>query len=274
MVLLHSLSAPMLLDGAMGTTLRAHGLPPDTLPELWVLDHPDEVIRVHREHLAAGAEALLTCTLNAHAQGLLGQAGLASLCAQVRREAVRCARAAGGRLVLGLVGPLPPSMPAAAVAAAAEAAAYDLARAGVDALLAETVVNLDEGKARVRGMMAVGLPVAATVVPLTPAAALGELVVRELKAAGADVLGVNCAPPDVCASLVAALQRAGSGPVWAKPSAGQPGEELDPTAFAEGVLRLVAAGASFVGGCCGASPAHVAAVARALGKVPGGPAAD
>jgi 5-methyltetrahydrofolate--homocysteine methyltransferase len=256
----------LLLDGAMGTTLQGLGLPEGVLPERWVLERPDLVTRVHREHVAAGARAVLTCSMNAHPL-CLRESGLHSYCAEIRRLSVACARGSGAGWVLGVVGPLPPHMAPARVQAECEAAAWDLVRAGVDALVAETVVNLEEGQARVRGMATLGVPVIATVVPGMPAAASGELAVRSLERAGASVVGVNCATPDACAPVVAAMQRAGAARIWAKPSAGLPGAILDPTALAEGLVKLVGLGASMVGGCCGVSPAHLAVAARELAKV-------
>ncbi|MEW5853301.1 MAG: homocysteine S-methyltransferase family protein [Myxococcota bacterium] len=253
----------VLLDGALGTALMDRGLPQGVPPELWVLQRPDVVTEVHAEHVAAGAQAVLTCTLNAH-PGSLRPQGLHTFCGEIRRQAVACARRAGPSVVLGVVGPLTPGTPARVVEALAEAAAYDLAHAGVDALVLETVTNLEEGAARVRGALSTGLPVVVTVVPGTPAARDGAVAAEALLAAGARVVGVNCAVPAECAPVLAAMRRAGATRLWAKPSAGLPGALLDPRAFAEQTAALLEHGVGWVGGCCGASTAHLAALSQTL----------
>jgi 5-methyltetrahydrofolate--homocysteine methyltransferase len=99
-----------LLDGGMGTALRARGLPAEAFPEEWVLRRPEEVARVHAAHAGAGAGTLLTCTFNAaraEARGL--EAEVERICAR----AVALARGAAREAAEGsLPGRGPPGDPA------------------------------------------------------------------------------------------------------------------------------------------------------------------
>jgi 5-methyltetrahydrofolate--homocysteine methyltransferase len=253
----------VLLDGAMGTGLHARGLVPTNLPERWLLERPEAVIAVHGEHVAAGAQAVLTCTFNAHPPRLRSER-LETFTREIRRGAVAAARAAGAKWVVGLVGPMHPSTDAFLVHAYAEAAAHDFRLLGVDALVVETITQLEEGAARVGGAAASGLDVVACVVPGTPAGATGERAVRELGKAGARVLGVNCALPADCGPLLSAMRAAGAGLLWAKPSAVQNGISLSAEEFANGAVRLVQDGVRFVGGCCGAGAEHLQRLAQML----------
>lgn len=254
---------PVILDGAMATELMARGMPPAVLPERWLLDHPEDVVAVHAAHVAAGAHAVLTCTFMTHPQNLREQ-GLQSFCGEIRRVAVACARSAGAPSVLGVVGPLPPETAPDAVTAAAEAAAWDLVRAGVDGLVLETITQLEEGVARVRGAVLMGVPVVASVVPGTPAAEDGADAARRLRGAGAHVVGVNCARPDVCAAALRSMRTAGAGQLWAKPSPGAPGAMVPHAQFVTGCVSLLELGVRYLGGCCGSTAEDVRAMAHAL----------
>ena len=259
MALLWRTDGPLLLDAAMGTRLHHAGLPLDLPPEAWLLERHEEIRRVHQEAVAAGAHAVLTCTFNAHPASLRG-CGLPSYCGEIRRMAVAVAREAGAPQVVGVVGPLRPGTPAGEVQLMAEAAAQDRVRAGVDALLVETVVDLDEGLARLAGSLALGVPVVATVVPGTPAAAQPAHALAALKAHGAHKVGFNCASPDEVASVMGQLPTKDRLGLWLKPSAGTPEAPLSAQAWAAGMARLLAEKPSAVGGCCGTGPQHLEAL--------------
>src|SRR5688500_4771518 len=95
-------SGPWLVDGALGTSLHGRGLPLGAPPEGWRLARIGDVVAVLREHVRAGAHAVLTCTFNAHPP-LLRPCGLHSFTAEIRRLAVEAARRSGAERVLGVV---------------------------------------------------------------------------------------------------------------------------------------------------------------------------
>ena len=145
--------------------------------------------------------------------------------------------------------------------------AQTLAEAGVDALLFETFSDLDEARLAVVSARALGPPILVsfhfdhrTGEPLTLSGATPEQAAVAVREAGADALGANCgAGPGPFPSLCRRLKAAADLPVWIKPNAGIPAIEngravypIGPEAFAAILPALSAAGASFVGGCCGA----------------------
>ncbi|MBK7976397.1 MAG: homocysteine S-methyltransferase family protein [Deltaproteobacteria bacterium] len=276
----------VLLDGAMGTMLLDRGLPLGTPPERWVLERPDEVLAVHRRYVAAGAEVLTTCTFGGTAPNL-ARAGLSQHRHAIWSAAVELAREAIGAAgwVLGDLGPIWPPLgeprapdEAERRAAYAEEAAA-LAAAGCDALLVETMTDLDEAVLAISTIRDVTpCPVLSTLafLPATAerAAIDPRLAAHRLARAGAAAVGANCMLDaremlETIVGLVAATDL----PVIARPNGGQPRRDdagrfvydETPERFAAGVARLVAVGANAVGGCCGTTPAFIAAAAAALG---------
>lgn len=273
----------VVLDGAMGTMLLDRGLPLGTPPERWVLERPDEVLAIHRAYVAAGAEAVTTCTFGATAPNL-ARAGLAEHRHTIWRTAVELAREAIGPadFVLGDLGPIwPPLGEPHAPSEAERRAAYAeqaaaLAAAGCDALLVETMTDLDEAVLAISSIRdATATPVIATIAFLpateTRPAVDPRLAALRMTEAGAAAIGANCMlTAREMLETVVALVSATDRPVVARPNAGQPRRDdagrfvydETPERFAEGVARLLAAGARAVGGCCGTTPAFIAAAAR------------
>jgi 5-methyltetrahydrofolate--homocysteine methyltransferase len=252
---------PIVLDAALGTRLVAEGLDLDREdPALWNLTHPERVLAIHRADVAAGANALLTNTFGA-SSAWLGRYGAARAVATINRRAVALARLAGGRdcFVLGDIGPA-----AAAEARSAASQAALLFEAGVDGLLFETfrapalLAVLGEVRRTVSG----SIPLLASLCewPLPP-----EETARRLLEAGAAVLGSNCCPGMRLAQAFAArLHRAVSCPLLVKPSATPSGQgRSSPAAFAAAVPGLLRNGVRLLGGCCGTTDQHVAALASA-----------
>jgi 5-methyltetrahydrofolate--homocysteine methyltransferase len=268
----------------MGTGLAARGLPGDALPEEWVLSRPEEVLRVHAEHAAAGARALLTCTFSCAAPRLearLARDRIEAACAR----AAALAREAGtetGALVAGAVGPtgLAPPLGAGAPPAALEAryarAFSTLAEAGVDLLWIESQHDLPEALAALRAARATGLPAAVTfglaeragrLVPPAGPGEAGDWLVRA-EEEGAAAVGVNCVLAGPALALLASAACARLAvPLVLKPSPGLPGAVLAPEAFAAALRPALAAGARVVGGCCGATGAHLRALGVELAAV-------
>jgi 5-methyltetrahydrofolate--homocysteine methyltransferase len=267
----------LVLDGAMGSELTARGIAPDFA----VLDAPDAVAAIHRDYAAAGARAIYTNTFGAN-RARLAVWGAEERVHELNAVAVGLARSAAGgdALVVGCLGPTGRRLGAdvsfdEAVAIFAEQARA-LLDAGVDALAIETMLDLEELRAAV--VAAGGLrrdePVFACASVFADGRSLAgepvEEVASRLAALGADVVGANCCEgPESLLPLVAALARATSTPILAKPSAGLPVERegaltypFGPDEMASGAERLIRAGARLVGGCCGTTPETIRAIAR------------
>ena len=272
---------PLFLDGAMGTQLQAKGLQPGEIPELWNLTRPADVRDVHKAYFAAGSDAVYTNTFGANSAKYHGDAPLADV---IAAGVALAKEAAAGRGLVALdVGPtgrlLKPSGDFefdAAYDAFAEQIAIG-AKAGADFVAVETMSDAYELKAAVLAAKEnCDLPVLATV-------ALGgdgklltgadvDCVVAILEGLHADAIGLNCGfGPDRMLPFVERLAAATSLPIAAKPNAGLPTVvdgrtvfTVGPDDFSRDVAALVDAGASIVGGCCGTTPAHIAALRTSL----------
>lgn len=285
MLLEDLLPGPVLLDGALGTELQRAGLAPGECPEAWNLRHPERVEAVARAYVEAGCEIVLTNTFGAN-RVMLARHGLEAEVGAINRGGVAAARrAAGDRArVFASLGPTGKLLGLGQITDAELREVYGeqariLAEAGVDGLALETFSDLDEVAPAIAAAKATGLVVVATMVfdsgrdhDRTMMGTTPEAAARGMAAAGADVVGANCGR-GVAGYLrvTERMRNAVDLPLWIKPNAGLP-ELVDgrpvyratEREFAEGVRALVAAGARFVGGCCGTSPAHLRAAAAIL----------
>jgi len=275
----------LVADGATGTNLQQRGLPRGLSGENWVLDKPEEIIRLERDFIDAGAGLILTCTFNASPLRLEG-GDLAGYALEINRRAVELGRQAiAGRPVLlgGSIGPagklLRPYGPLSEEEAVQNFAeqAQALADAGVDLLVIETQFDLNEAKAALTGARQVThLPMVCsfsfdrgtrTMMGVKP-----SQVAAELKELDVDMVGINCGRS--LAENLAALKELRLStdlPIWFKPNAGLP--EVDaqgnahytttPEQMGELAPEWIAAGAKVVGGCCGTSPDHLRRIAAA-----------
>jgi S-methylmethionine-dependent homocysteine/selenocysteine methylase len=280
---------PLLLDGATGTELEHRGAACD-LP-LWsaraLVESPEVVEDIHADYAAAGADLLTANSFRTQAR-TLARGGLAARAAELSTRAVRLARAGAARAapgravaVLGSAPPLEdcyrPDLVPSATALAREHAehAANLAAAGVDAILVETMNTVREAVAATRAARDVGLPALVSFVCGPDAVLLsGEPLGDALSAArdaGADAVLVNCLPPSRVAACLPRLRDSGLPfGVYANlgaPTGGPDGarsEQRTPAAFAEDARAWRDAGCRVIGGCCGTTPAHVHALARLL----------
>lgn len=278
-------SGPVVTDGAWGTQLQARGLAIGKFPDAWNLTHPERVSEVARAYVNAGSRVILTNTFGA-SRIRLAEHSLADRAVDINRRGVEISRAtAGGKAtVFASIGPvgkllLEEGVSADEVLAAFTEQAQAQAEGGADALVVETMSDLEEAKLAVAAARTTGLPVVACMVfdsgknlDRTMMGTTPEQAAQVLTAAGADVIGANCGQGipgflPICQRLRAATDR----PIWMKPNAGLP-QLVDgravysgtPEDFAGQVPALIAAGANFIGGCCGTSPEFVAAICRRL----------
>jgi len=276
---------PVLTDGAWGTELQARGIKPGEMPDLWNLSHPDRVEEVARAYVDAGSRIVLTNTFRANRIAFAGRPEVERI-AEINRAGVEISKRAAGDAarVFASIGPsgkqlLMREVTEEQLAAAFREQAFAQAEGGADAIAVETMADLAEAKLALEAALATGLPVVACMVfdsgknkDRTMMGVSAQQAAEALTAWGAHVIGANCGLGieqyvPVCASLAAATDR----PVWIKPNAGIPRLEkgkivYDTTAeeFAGFLPRLLEAGASFVGGCCGTSPTFIAALRAAL----------
>ncbi len=280
---------PVVTDGAWGTELQARGLPVGEFPDAWNLTHPERVAEVARAYVDAGSQIILTNTFGAN-RVRLAENGLANQVAEINRRGVEISReAAGSRArVFASIGPsgkllMSGDVTEEELSAAFAEQAHALAQAGADALVIETISDLEEGRIAVTAARQTGLPVVASAVfdsgKLKDRTMMGSTPEQAAEAfvnAGADVIGANCGQgiagfAAICKRLRAATDR----PIWIKANAGLPTlvegravYQATPVEFASHVPELVELGASFIGGCCGTNPEFIRAVVRALHNQP------
>ena len=266
----------LLMDGAMGTELQKAGLQPGECGELWNLTHPEKVRAIHQAYVDAGAEVLLTNTFQAFPASL-ARYDLADQCEAICRAAVENARLAAGpnRWVIADIGPGPfgDEKEFARLVAA-------LADAGPDAFLVETcsdlhlLIHLLKTLARRRILIPVLVSLTylrdpdrgvRTIESLFP----GDLAESAGNCVSVSAIGMNCGRdiglPQLL-DVVEAYHRATHLRVFVRPNAGTPRQiegrwvyPHSPEYMASWLPELLEAGVSMVGGCCGTTPAHIAA---------------
>jgi len=268
-------------DGAMGTLLLDRGVPVDHCLEELCLSEPDRVRRIHDEYVAAGARVIETNTFGANAVRL-SRFGLENQVGEINRAAVRLARqAARGKdvWVAGSVGPLGITANQAEERGINRPAVFReqveaLIAAEVDLIFFETFMNFEEMAIALRAKPASDV-IALALFACEPEARLqsGMPIIeafercREL---GAAIVGANCLNGP--RAMVQLLQKIPAGDLLAAyPNAGYPrytegryAYPTDPDYFANAAREMASEGARLIGGCCGTTPAHIAAVAKVL----------
>lgn len=275
----------LILDGATGSNLRLAGMPVGVSTEQWVYDHPEAILNLQRAYVEAGSDIIYAPTFMANRVGL-GMHGLEDLLVELNTALVKLSKqAADGRaLVAGDI--TTTGKPLAPVGPMEYHALLDvykqqievLCAAGADLLVAETMLSIDETACAVEAAMSVcDLPVMCSLTMeadghLLFGGSAGEAV-ETLQAMGACAVGLNCSVgPDQLESVVRAMKAVATVPVIAKPNAGMPVMDdkgiahysMEPGDFAAAMVRLVDAGASIVGGCCGTNPEYIRALRRAV----------
>lgn len=279
-----------LLDGGMGTMLINSGLRAGEIPDMWNIEHADVVKQIHSRYIEAGSEIIIANTFGANSIKL-GDKSLEGRMEEINRLGVRIARDAcpAEKFVAGEIGPtgkMVKPMGDITVEQMQEAflrQAGILVEEGVDAIIIETMFSLDEALAAVRAARQVdfSVPVIASMTynktPKGFYTIMGDEAARNaiaLADEGADVIGSNCTLGSSDMIELAECFRSATGlPVIIQPNAGQPRiektqtyYEQSPEEFASDLVRIVDAGASLVGGCCGTTPEFIRAAANALGR--------
>lgn len=266
-----------VVDGAMGTMLYGKGVFVNVCYDDLNLSTPEMVREVHDEYVHAGAEILETNTFGANPVKLSGF-GLEERTEAINRAGARLARdaAAGRATVVGAMGPLGIRIEPWGATAFEEAVAFfqrqarGLLDGGVDGFCLETFSDLSELEAAFRAVRSLtGLPVLAQVTigdnGATPGGTTMEAAGAAMAEWGVEVAGINCSVgPAIMLDAVERLAASSGLPASAQPNAGLPrvveNRQIymaSPEYMGQYARRLVAAGARFVGGCCGTTAAHV-----------------
>lgn len=277
------------VDGAMGTQLYEAGAPADCCTDMLNIECAEIVRGVHQRYLETGIDAVITNSFGGNAYAL-HRHGFADHAYTINLAASRLARYAAGddKYVLGDIGPcgsflepLGNIKPGELRDAFAEQA-RGLADGGVDGFIIETMTALEEIEVAIEAAASVSrLPIfvslaydpagdsARTMMGVSP-----EQAARALAGKGIAALGFNCGTLDMdgyvrLAAAHAAALKGTDVLLLAEPNAGRPEVEdgrtvykLSPEAFADAIVRIRDAGAGILGGCCGTSPAHIAAAVK------------
>jgi 5-methyltetrahydrofolate--homocysteine methyltransferase len=280
----------VITDGAMGTELQRAGLAVGECGDRWNLEHPERLHAIHTAYIAAGSDAIITNSFGAN-RWVLGRYGLGDQVEAVNRSAAAIARQAAGdaTCVLGDIGPcggfLPPlgAIDPGELLAEFTRQARALLDGGADGIIIETMSAVEELAIAIRAARVAASPfiIASMAFDRLPNGRIRtmmgvspETAAETAIAEGADIVGANCGTSMTTgdfARVVEAFRRVTDRPIIAQANAGTP-ELIDgravyrlaPEALAEGMREVVGAGANIVGGCCGTTPAHIAALARLL----------
>ncbi|SDW07544.1 5-methyltetrahydrofolate--homocysteine methyltransferase [Lachnospiraceae bacterium KHCPX20] len=275
---------PVILDGATGTNLMKAGLPMGCCPEDWIRKNPKAMLQLQKEYVKAGTKILYAPTFTAN-RIKLAEYGLEGELEEINRAMVSISRQAAGDHAL-VAGDL--TMTGQQLTPLGELDFEELVevykeqvnailKEGVDLFVVETMMSLQESRAAVLAIKETcDLPVMVSLSYNEDGRTLygtaPDTAIIVLQSLGADVVGLNCStgPLDMI-PLIQQMRRYATVPILAKPNAGLP-ELIDektvysmtPAEFAEDMCKLVEAGAAVVGGCCGTTPEHIRAMAKAV----------
>ncbi len=278
-------ASTVLLDGATGSYLLAHGMPRGICTESWVLEHKSIIQELQKAYADAGSQIIYAPTFGGNRVNL-EKHGLSDRLDEINRRLVNYSREAVGSDVF-LAGDITTSGKFVDIDEDYEFEdAIDmyseqiriLASEGVDLIVAETMLSITETLAAIDACKAVStLPIMCSVtVDAAGGLFMGGDAVSAAVAfaeAGADAVGINCSVgPDQLEAVVRNIREAVTIPVIAKPNAGMPTIDgqgnaiysMEPEVFASHIHTLVDNGASIVGGCCGTTPDFIRAIRKEL----------
>ncbi len=280
---------PLFLDGATGSNLQKKGMSAGVCPEQWILEHRDIMIELQRQFVDAGSDIVYAPTFTSN-RIKLAEYGLADTVEKMNRELVAISKEAVGNRAyvagdLTMTGeqlaPMGRLSFEELIDVYKEQIRY-LADAGVDLLVIETMMSLQETRAAVIAAKEVcDLAVIATLTfeadgrTLFGTDAVTAAIV--LESLGVAAVGTNCSTgPDQMVENVRAMAQHVSIPIIAKPNAGLPSldadgntvYDMDAETFGRGMRDLIAVGASIIGGCCGTTPDSIRAAKQAVADIP------
>lgn len=273
-----------LFEGAMGTMLQQSGLQPGSCPELWNIEKPEIITKIHRQYIESGADIVESNTFGAN-RIKLAHYGLSEKVAQINTAAVNAARQALGpnTKIAGSVGPTGKFI--APLGDLDFDTAYDvfleqitaLDTAGVDKIIIETIIDIQEMRA---ALLAARKVTNKPVICQLSFGADGRTLTGTdpktaaliLEAMGADIIGANCSlGPAQLLPIAEQFAQTTTLPISIQPNAGMPklikGNTIfpmNPAEMGSWVPRLIAAGVSYLGGCCGTTPEHIKAMHDAI----------
>ena len=280
----------IILDGATGSNLMLKGMTSKHCPEQWILQHPDALIELQKKYVDAGSNIVYAPTFTAN-RIKLEEYGLANDIQRINHELVALSKKAVGNkaYVAGDItmtgkqlAPMGTLDFEELVTVYKEQIGY-LVEAGVDLLVVETMMSLQETRAAVIAAKEVcDLPIMATLTFESDRRTLygtdPKTAAITLEALGVDALGANCSSgPKEMAMIVREMAEVTSVPIIAKPNAGMPklnsdgttGYDMSPDEFAKEMVTVLEAGASILGGCCGTNPEYINQIANLVNqKVP------
>lgn len=282
----------LLADGAMGTMLHSQGLGTGECQEEWNLSHREEIKSIHESYLQAGCDLILTNTFGGN-RFCLKKFGLEDRVREFNKAGVGIAKEVvkdSQAFILGDVGPTGEFMePVGTIALETMSEVFReqilvLAEEGVDALIIETMSDLQEAQAAIKAARETNLPVLVSL-SFNPGqkgfrTMMGvdiPTAVKGLIASRADVLGTNCGGvnPEEMVEIIKEMRSLTDKPLLAQPNAGKPtlikGETVynqSPEEVAANVGKLIEAGANIIGGCCGTTPEHLTRMAQVIRCMP------
>ena len=279
----------LVADGATGSNLQKMGLKPGRPPEDLIIDSPDTILKLASSFVEAGSDIILTCTFGGTRMRMKDskyQEKTPEINIRAAEIARKAASARDGVLVAGSMGPvgalIKPYGPLEAeeVQATFAEQARALAEGGVDLLLIETMFSFEETTAALEGAKSVtDLPVVVsfsydrgtrTMMGVKP-----KDVIKRYCEMGAALVGANCGTTlENMGAVVKEYAATVPGfPLWVKPNAGVPRMDIQteqgvydmtPEDMAYYANQYVEMGARVVGGCCGNTPEHIAAIVKAV----------
>lgn len=279
----------LLLDGATGSNLQRKGMEVGVCPETWILEHKEIVIELQKEYIQSGSDIIYAPTFTSN-RIKLAEYGLEEQIEPMNQQLVELSKKAvqesqrkdsvyiaGDLTMTGeQLYPIGTLTFEKLIEVYKEQVSY-LVKAGVDLFVVETMMSLQECRAALLAIKEIcDLPIFVTLTFQEDGRTLygtdGKTAMVVLQNMGADAVGLNCSTgPDKMLSLVEEMKEYATIPIIAKPNAGMPYLEdgvtcynMEPKEFALEMEKLVKAGVSIVGGCCGTTPEHIKALKKRI----------